>query len=168
MGSSFCPNCAFSQSPDLYIISKPDRLLSNNSAISRANKQSHCMRRYLFLISPMRQTMCTDKRYGKSSSSSSQIPGPNKKWCMHTENESQWIHRTFWNTEYYLLVETLLKRRVPHEFFSRDLWRLKITIPWFFLPLGHLCGFINYMIFCYLLHYMQNPKIKKAVYCALL
>lgn len=46
----------FSQSPVLYIISRPHRLHSNNREISRANKQSRYMKRYLFLITPVRQT----------------------------------------------------------------------------------------------------------------
>lgn len=54
---SFGSHLTFSQSPVPYIIS---RRHSNNSAISRANKQSQCMKRYLFLISPLRQTMHTE------------------------------------------------------------------------------------------------------------
>lgn len=80
----FRSHLTFSQSPVPYIISRPSRLHSNNSAISRANKQSQCMKRYLFLISPVRQTMHTELEKKK------RPPNTSPEWrVMHAGQE--WI-----------------------------------------------------------------------------
>lgn len=81
---SFGSHLTFSQSPVPYIISRPSRRHSNNSAISRANKQSQCMKRYLFLISPVRQTMHTELEKKK------RRPDTSAEWrVMHAGQE--WI-----------------------------------------------------------------------------